>query len=84
MAEIKYEVVKVKTKAELTCKLLTTPVGEGIRMSNQEITDAVAQAFGTASINCVRWYSSKVNQGLYIKQYGLNEANLNLTPRKTK
>ena len=84
--KIDVEVIKVQvgTKAELTCKLLTQPVGEGIRLSNQEITDEIVKAFGSGSINCVRWYSSKISQGQYVEKYGLDPDNLDLTPRKIK
>jgi len=82
MENIKVEVVKVASKAELTCKLLTDPVGDGIRRSNQEILSEVVKAFGSGSINCVRWYSSKVSKDVFTLKYGLNPEHLNLTPRK--
>ena len=82
MSNIKVEVVKVKSKAELTCRLLTTPVGDGICRSYAEILEEVVKAFGTGSINCVRWYASKVRKGEFTEKYGLNPEFLNLTPRK--
>lgn len=82
--KVKVEVVKVqvKTKEELTIKLLTTPVGEGIRMNNQEIVDELIKAFGSGSINCVRWYSSKLRKDMsYAIKYDIPADQLKLTPR---
>lgn len=81
-SEIKVEVVKVATIQDLTIKLLTTPVGEGIRLNNQEIVEKLLETFGKGSINCVRWYSSKLRKDRkYQLKYGIEEANLFLTPR---
>ena len=80
--EIKVEVIKVASKEELTIKLLTQRVGDGIRRSNKEITQMVADAFGTASINCVCWYASKLRKDpKYREKYEVNEDDCFLTPR---
>ncbi len=81
--EVQIQVVKVASKEEATIRLLTQPVGDGIRRSNNEITAMLTKTFGSASINCVRWYSSKLRKDpKYAIKYKIEDKNLNLTPRK--
>lgn len=80
--EIKVEVIKVASKEELTIKLLTTPVGEGICLSYAEIAEKVSEAFGKASINSIRWYASKLRKDpRYADKYEVKEEHMFLTPR---
>ena len=82
MSNIKVKIIEVATIQDLTIKLLTTPVGDGIRLSNQEIVDEIVKAFGKGSINCVRWYASKLRrEPKYAIKYGVSDANCCLTPR---
>ncbi len=82
MKDIEIVRVEVKTIEHATIMMLTTPVGEGIRLNNAEITAKLVEKFGKGSINCVRWYASKLRtEPKYAAKYKIDDANLCLTPR---
>lgn len=82
MDKIQLVKVEVKTIEHATIVMLTTPVGEGIRLNNAEITAKLVETFGKGSINCVRWYASKLRTDpKYATKYKIDDANLCLTPR---
>ena len=77
--------VVVSTKEELTIKLLADEVEPNLRRTNQEIFDEIVSAFGSASMNAIRWYSSKLmTDTKYRLKYGIDDAKCYLRARRIK